>query len=123
MEEIKYFLDSYTLIEIAKENPNFSIFKDSINFTGFTNLLELHYRLMQDFGEKKADEITDLMRSIVINEDLKDIKLASKFRIRNIKRKFSYIDCLGYTMALNRKMKFVTGDMEFKDLPNVEFIK
>ena len=35
----------------------------------------------------------------------------------------SYIDAIGYTISLERGIKFLTGDKEFKNLPNVEFIK
>ncbi len=118
-----YFLDSYALIEIIKENKNFNKFQETINFTGFANLLEVHYRIGGEFNEKKADEIIDKLKPLVINIEIKDIKDASNFRKKNIKNKFSYIDCLGYIMALNRNMKFVTGDNQFKDFDNVEFVK
>jgi len=118
-----YFLDSYALIEIIKENKNFKKFEETTNFTGFANLLEVHCKIIREFNEKKADEIIDKMKSIVVNIDIKDIKDASKFRVKNSKRKFSYIDCLGYSMALNRNLKFVTGDNQFKGMENVEFVK
>jgi len=111
-----YFLDSYALIEIIKENKNFKKFEETTNFTGFANLLEVHCKIIREFNEKKADEIIDKMKSIVVNIDIKD-------RVKNSKRKFSYIDCLGYSMALNRNLKFVTGDNQFKGVENVEFVK
>ena len=41
----------------------------------------------------------------------------------NKKKDLSYIDALGYNMALKNKIPFLTGDKEFKDLPNVIFVK
>ena len=120
---IAYFLDTYALIEIIKENKNFKKFEGTINFTNFLNLLELHYSINKEFGSKKADEIIDELKSLVINIEMKDVKEASIFRTKNIKLKFSYIDSLGYVMAFNRNMKFVTGDNQFKNFDNVEFIK
>lgn len=124
MEKVKsYFLDSYALIEIIKNNQNFRRFIDTINFTGFMNLLEVHYIINKEFGSKKADTIVDKLKRMTIHIEIKDISEASRFRVKHIKRKLSYIDCLGYVMALNRNMKFLTGDKEFKDIDNVEFVK
>jgi len=86
------------------------------------NLLELHYRILKEFDEEKADQIIDKLKSIIIESDIRDIKSASKFRIKHMKKKFSFIDCLGYSMAKNRNLVFVTGDREFKNLENVEFV-
>lgn len=121
--ETAYFLDTYALIEITKNNENFKEFLETSNSTSFMNLLELHYILSKDFGEKRADEIVDELKDIVIDIEVGDIKRASKFRLVHIKNKFSYIDSLGYTMAMNGNMKFLTGDKEFENLDNVEFVK
>ena len=118
-----YFLDTYALIEIIRENQNYKKFQDTLNFTSLVNLLEFHYIISREFGQEKADEIILKLKEISITIDFKDIGVASKFRIKNSKKGFSYIDCLGYSMAINRNMKFVTGDKQFKDLENVEFVK
>jgi len=39
------------------------------------------------------------------------------------KRKFSLIDCVGYSVAESLAIPFLTGDQEFEDLPNVEYVK
>lgn len=121
--EKTYFLDTYALVEISRENKNFKKFEETQNFTNLLNLLELHYSINKDFGIKKANEIIDKLRPLVIDIEVKDIKEASIFRTKNKGLKFSYIDCLGYIMALNRNMKFVTGDSQFEGLSNVEFVK
>ena len=46
-----------------------------------------------------------------------------KFRYDNRKGKMSYIDCLGYVLAKNNKIPFLTGDKAFENLPNVKFVK
>ncbi|MFH1376373.1 MAG: PIN domain-containing protein [Candidatus Woesearchaeota archaeon] len=121
MEE--YLLDTYALIEIVKENNNYEKFKDTINFTSLLNLLELHNAILKSFGEGKADEITEKFKELLISFDIEDIKLASKLKSKFKPKKFSYIDCLGYAISINRKWKFVTGDKEFENLDNVEFVK
>ncbi len=118
-----YFLDSYALIGIVKENQNYKKFQDTINFTSLMNLLEFHYSISREFGQKKADETIAKLKEMSITIDFKDIEAASKFRFKNSKKELSYIDCLGYSMAINRSMKFVTGDKQFENLENVEFVK
>ena len=34
----------------------------------------------------------------------------------------SYADCLGYVISKKLNIRFLTGDKQFKDLPNVEFV-
>lgn len=120
---ISYFLDTYALIEILQNNSNFERFKNTLNFTGLMNLLELYYMVSKEFNSLKADEIINKLKGLVIDANINDIKFASDFRISHIKQRLSYIDCLGYAMAVNRNMKFLTGDKEFKDIKNVEFVK
>ena len=38
-------------------------------------------------------------------------------------RKFSLIDCVGYSVAESLTIPFLTGDREFEDLPGVEYVK
>ena len=124
MEEVKsYFLDTYALIEIVKENKNYEKFQDTVNFTGLMNLLELHYIISKNFDLKKADSIINSLKKILLSMTIEDIKEASGFRIKNTKLKFSYIDCLGYCAAKKRNLIFLTGDKEFKDFDNVGFVK
>ena len=52
-----------------------------------------------------------------------EIFSASKFKLANIKRRISYSDAIGYIIAKENELKFLTGDKEFKDMDNVEFVK
>ena len=124
MEALKpFFLDSYALFEIVRENQNYKKFQETKNFTSMVNLLEFHYSMAKEFGSRKADVIIEEFKKIVLEINFNDVKVASEFRIKNSKKKLSYIDCLGYSMAINRNMKFVTGDKQFEGLENVEFVK
>ena len=51
------------------------------------------------------------------------IKKAMTFRALNKKRNLSYVDCIGYIIAKQRNIKFLTGDKEFEYMENVEFVK
>ncbi len=46
-----------------------------------------------------------------------------QFRLKWKDRKVSIPDCIGYVMAKNLDIKFLTGDKEFEGLDNVEFVK
>jgi len=109
--------------EILKENKKFEKFKHTLNFTGSINLLELYYLIEKDLDFEKAEEVIGIFKEISIEPNLKDIKMAAKFRIENAKKKFSYINCPGYSIGINRGMKFLTGDEGFKNIRNVEFMK
>ncbi|MBI4210839.1 MAG: hypothetical protein HY544_05020 [Candidatus Diapherotrites archaeon] len=54
------------------------------------------------------------------DETLKD---AIRFRKEHKKKNLSYADCIGYIYAKRNGIKFLTGDMQFESLPNVEFVK
>ena len=59
------------------------------------------------------------------NVDVEDhiLKEAIKFRKVNKKMDLSYTDCIGYVYALKNSLIFLTGDKEFKNMKNVEFVK
>jgi hypothetical protein len=45
------------------------------------------------------------------------------FKLQNRGKKFSYTDSIGYLISLRNRIKFLTGDKQFRDMPNVEFVK
>ena len=48
---------------------------------------------------------------------------AMKFRLKRKNQNLSYADCIGYTLAGKHNLKFLTGDKEFKNMENVEFVQ
>ena len=46
-----------------------------------------------------------------------------EFRYKNKKKKLSMTDCISYFQAKELGIKFLTGDKEFQNLENVEFVK
>jgi predicted nucleic acid-binding protein len=83
--------------------------------------MEFHYGLLKDFEKTEANQKVDNLKNFIVEFDFEHIKLANQLK-RKIKG-LSYVDCLGYIVALKNGVFFVTGDEGFKDLPNVEFIK
>lgn len=120
---VKYFLDTYAIIEMIKGNTNYSKYIDAECHTSILNLYELYFNLLKEFGTETASKYFNryLMLKVDIAEE--DIPLGSEFKLKHIKNNISYADALGYAIAARRGLKFLTGDKEFKNLPNVEFAK
>lgn len=122
MEKV-FFFDSYAIVEIIKGNPNYKSFTNVNIITTKLNVFEVYYGLLRDVGEKEAEDFLDKYYQFIIDFDENIIKEASKFKLENRKRNLSMADCIGYTLAKKINIKFLTGDKEFENLPNVEFVK
>lgn len=120
-----YFFDTYALIEIIKGNHSYLKYIDSKIITTNLNLLELYSSLLRNYDKDKADYYFNIYSKkcvLIEDEDLKEaVKLWLLMRKEN--KKPSYIDCIGYVLAKRLDIKFLTGDREFKDMQNVEFVK
>lgn len=118
-----YFFDSYAIMEIVKENPNYHSYIESKIILTKLNIFEIFYNLSIQENEEKASEVIGELFTSVIDFSLGDIKEASKLKIKYKKRQLSMADCIGYTTAKRIGVKFLTGDKEFEDLENVEYVK
>lgn len=119
-----YFLDTYAMIEIVKGNKAYAKYLDSSFITTKYNLAELHYFLLTRYGIEKADLYIKRFSVYAIDFDIETISKAMVFRKKMRKQsKISYIDCIGYMVALVNNSRFLTGDRIFLELGNVEFVK
>jgi len=120
----EYFYDSYAIIEYLKGNKKYQkYFKEPIGVTTRLNLMEVYYSLLGD--EVYAEEVYSSFLSVIIDPSDEEIRNAMKKR-KELKEKglnISYADAIGYSISIERKIKFLTGDKEFRNLPNVEFVK
>ncbi|MEK6808432.1 MAG: PIN domain-containing protein [Nanoarchaeota archaeon] len=117
------FLDTYAMIELSKGNENYKEFIGVASMTTRFNLVELYFYFLKNSNENIADEIYSKFKSYEIPVTDKIIKEAMKFKINHIKRRFSFADCIGYISSLNENAKFLTGDSQFKDMPNVVYVR
>ncbi len=120
----EYFYDTYALIEYVNANKNFKkYFQEHIGITSRLNLMELYYVMLKDISKEKAETAYDSF--LPITEDIEDetIKKAMQLRLKEKAKKISYVDAIGYQIALEKNIKFLTGDRQFKEMKNVEFIK
>lgn len=118
-----YFFDSYAIIEIIRENENYLRFKDEDIITSTLNLGEVYYHLLKDKDENTADNWHNLLLKTAMLVDSDIVVKAMKFRFENKTKKFSFVDCVGYVLAKEKNLKFLTGDEGFKNMENVEFVK
>lgn len=116
-----FFLDSYALIEIALGNANYKKYHDCGVITTKLNLMELYYRLLKTGNTSNAKKYFDIFNKYCI--DITDNTLIAACTLKLKNTNLSYVDCIGYILAKKSKAKFLTGDREFKGLPDVEFVK
>ncbi|MBI2671033.1 PIN domain-containing protein [Candidatus Woesearchaeota archaeon] len=122
VSEKRYLFDTYAIIEIIKINKNYERFKDEVLLTSILNFGELYYYFLKE-NRDIPNLIVEKIKKLLLTIDLEDITEAMKFRYIHREKKFSFVDSVGYIIALRRGMIFVTGDKEFKDMKNVEFVK
>ena len=121
MTNDKFFFDTYAFIEIIRGNPAYSNYKDCGAITTLFNIAELNYNLKKLFDKSTADHYTDLYSSFVVEIEISTVKEAMDFKLQN--KKMSMADCIGYTVAKKYGIKILTGDNDFRNLSNVEFVK
>jgi len=119
----RYFWDSYAVIEVVKGNINYAPYRNEEIIITIFNLTEIYYSILRDFDKEKADEIYEKYYSSVIEVSEEIIKEAMEFKLENKGNRISYADAIGYIYAKRNNLVFLTGDKEFEDLENVEFVK
>ena len=120
---MKYFFDSYAVVEIIKGNPSYAKYTQEEVVLAIFNLAEIYWSSLNRLGEEAAEDIYRQYKPslIDINDDV--LKNAMKFRRHRKHKNFSYADCIGYCLALQNNLKFLTGDKAFEGMDNVEFVK
>lgn len=119
-----YYYDTYALVEIAQGNAAYDKYREGIKIiTNKLNLMELAYFLFRIGKEDNATFIFKDYLKYNAEPSINAIIHAARLKFMNRKNKLSYIDCLGYMIAKENKVKFLTGDEKFRNMPNVEFIK
>jgi uncharacterized protein len=119
-----YFADTYALIEIlGMQNKNYKPYIDSVLFTTLYNIMELYYHFLRTYGQETADKYLHIYDDILIPISHTSIQEGMELKLKHKKERLSYIDCVGYALAKENNIKFLTGDEKFEDKENVEFVK
>ena len=117
-----YIFYTYAIMEIISGNKSYSPYLNSGVIINNFIFAELCYNLFRD-KMINADDILNKYSRDISNINPEWIKEAMQFRIKWKDRKVSVADCVGYIMAKKLGIRFLTGDKEFQNLENVEFVK
>ena len=116
-------LDSYALVEIREGNKKFEhLLSGDFQIVDLT-ISEFYGLLYLRNGKETANKWIIKLRQMCVSASLETLIKAREFKIQNPKKDLSFIDCVGYIYAKDKGYVFVTGDKEFQNLPNVEYIK
>ena len=117
-----FVFDTYAILEIISGNENYKSYLNSRIIINNFIFAELCYKLFREKAPKAEEYIKKYSKFIQsVNPDT--IKEAMLFRINNKSKNLSMADCISYIMSLRLQIKFLTGDKEFENLNNVEFVK
>jgi len=120
---VTYFLDSYAIMEMIKGNKAYEPYIHAEFITTIMNLYEIYYNLLKVSGEEEAHQRFMDFRELAVEVCDEHIFLASKFRMKHTTKDVSYIDSLGYAIAMLNHIQFLTGDKAFEHMENVAFVK
>jgi uncharacterized protein len=123
MTDKAYFFDSYAVIEIIGGNPDYIAYKKCEVVLTKLILFEVYFKLIKEFTEADANKFLIESYNLAIDFSPDVIKYAAKFRLDNMNKNLSMTDCIGYMLAKSLGIKFLTGDEQFRDMENVEFVK
>lgn|SRR3989344_4180127 len=115
------FFDTYAFFEIIRGNPNYLKYENIHAITTVFNLAELNLGLKKEMNKKQADKYLDSYKSFLVDVSIDDIKEAMDLKMKY--KDMSIPDCIGYMVAKRFKANFLTGDEDFRNMPNVEFVK
>jgi len=121
---LTFFFDSYALIEIYEKNLKYEKYTKANVMTSYLQVYEVYYILIKNgYAKEEIQDFFNFLQTLCVDLDFDWIHKSVEFGKEHKKRDLSYTDCLGYVIAKESKIKFLTGDKEFEDLSNVEFVK
>lgn len=116
-----YFFDTYAILEIINGSDAYNPYVEAGIILTKLNLFELYYAIHRMFSKEIAKQYVQQYKQFVTDFDEEDIEIAADLKSSN--RKLSMTDCIGYATAMRNNVKFLTGDMQFKGMANVKFVK
>jgi len=119
---MRQYLDTYALVEILNGNPAYRAELEGAG-TSLYHLFELHVQVARLRDEATADEVFSDLPALAAEVEDADVLAAGRIKRDQPKKRLSYADALGYAMARQRGIAFVTGDAAFRGMEGVRFIK
>ncbi len=117
----EFFFDTYALIELIEGNAKYQKYQQADMIINEFVFAELCY-----FFERNpyvdAHKFLKHVENVLVRTPLEVIQQAMQLRFKLKPKKLSMADAIGYAYAKELGLKFLTGDKEFKDMDNVEFV-
>jgi uncharacterized protein len=120
---MKKVLDSHGLMVFLEKEPGYEKVQallvsaaehDQPLLMSVVNWAEIHYIVLRELGEAKAQEIDRVIQTLPIELVDVDLNLAREAAIFKAFKKMSFADCFAAALAKSRKAQLITGDKEFK---------
>ncbi len=115
------FFDTYALIAVKNRKKSYDKFVDVVGVTTVFNLCEYAWLLRRELDKKIVFLEIIKVDPLLVDVDVEIVANAVEIRLKN--KNMSMPDAIGYATSLFLKIPFVTGDDDFKGLPNVVFVK
>lgn len=121
INEKAYFSDTYALFKIIEGNPKYKGYSNCRIIITIFNLAEFNYNLKKEMSKERADKYTRDYYYCIVKVGIDDIIKAMDLKTKH--KNLSIPDAIGYVIAKKYHVKILTGDEDFRDLENVEFVK
>jgi predicted nucleic acid-binding protein len=83
-------------------------------FMCIVNWGEVYYQVMRRFGDKKTEEIEQLIQTLPITLVEANMEITREAARIKTKKRMAYANCFAVALARLRKAELYTGDPEFK---------
>lgn len=111
---------------MLKGNENYRSFQSEELITTEFNICEVGFAVCRNYPVNALHVLQTVRKMVTLtatrNEDYCS-GAANKKEASSQGKKLSTIDCVGYSVANRLKIPFLTGDREFADMNNVQFIR
>ena len=121
-----YFADSYALIEMLKGNENYRSFESERLITTEFNICEVGFAVCRNYPTKASPVLKTVRKMVSLQATCDEDYCSGAARRKEASgqgKKLSTIDCVGYSVANRLDIPFLTGDREFADMDNVQFVR
>lgn len=117
------YFDTYAILAVLRGSPAYEPLRSEPGVTHQMNLLEAAVQLARR-GVPAPFSLIDRMGLGLVGALREDLEAAAGFKLRPEwrARNLSYIDALGYALALRLGRPFLTGDAGFRGLPGVQYV-
>jgi hypothetical protein len=111
---------------MLKGNENYQSFQSERLITTEFNICEVGFALCREYPVD-APRVLKTVRKMVVIQETRDEYYCAGTATRKLAtaegKKLSTIDCVGYSVANRLNIPFLTGDREFSDMNNMQFVR